>query len=168
MYYFDVLSELSKKQVRYLVVGGLALNLLGVPRTTQDIDIFIGLDKENILQTINVLKKLGYIPRVGVVPEDLADPIKRDLWVNEKNMKAFSFFHKKDTYKVVDIVLVSSVDFSTAQAHKVIKYAKGISVPVMSIEDLITMKEKAGRAQDISDVVLLRKVLHYWQEREHG
>ena len=46
MYYFDVLGELYRKKIRYLVVGGLAINLYGVPRVTQDIDIIVAPDKE--------------------------------------------------------------------------------------------------------------------------
>lgn len=42
MYYFEVLGGLYKNKVRYLIVGGLAVNLSGVPRVTQDIDIIIG------------------------------------------------------------------------------------------------------------------------------
>lgn len=41
MYYFEILERLYKSRVRYLVVGGLSVNLYGVPRVTQDIDIYL-------------------------------------------------------------------------------------------------------------------------------
>ena len=47
MYYFEILEGLYKKKVKYLVVGGLSVNLYGVPRVTQDIDIVIAMSKEN-------------------------------------------------------------------------------------------------------------------------
>mgnify|MGYP001589470130 FL=1 len=37
MYYFEILEGLYKSKVRYLVVGGLSVNLYGVPRVTQDL-----------------------------------------------------------------------------------------------------------------------------------
>ncbi len=46
MYYFDELGEFYKKKVDYLVVGGLAVNLYGIPRVTQDIDILISYDRK--------------------------------------------------------------------------------------------------------------------------
>ena len=50
MYYFDILKEFFDRKIDYLIVGGLAVNLYGVPRVTQDIDIIIALDKENIFK----------------------------------------------------------------------------------------------------------------------
>ncbi len=55
MYYFEILEGLYKSKVRYLVVGGLSVNLYGVPRVTQDIDIVIAMDRENVLKiTISI------------------------------------------------------------------------------------------------------------------
>jgi len=34
MFYLDLFKELNEADVRYLVVGGLAMNLHGVPRMT--------------------------------------------------------------------------------------------------------------------------------------
>jgi hypothetical protein len=46
MYYFEILKELFDRKIDYLIVGGLAVNLYGVPRVTQDIDIIISFDNE--------------------------------------------------------------------------------------------------------------------------
>ena len=62
MYYFDILKELFDRKIDYLIVGGLAVNLYGVPRVTQDIDIIIAFDKENIFKLNEVFKSLGYVP----------------------------------------------------------------------------------------------------------
>jgi len=39
MYYFEILEELYKRNVRYLLAGGLSVNLYGIPRVTQDIEM---------------------------------------------------------------------------------------------------------------------------------
>ncbi|MDQ1272998.1 MAG: hypothetical protein QG591_1628, partial [Planctomycetota bacterium] len=58
MYYFEILEGLYKSKVRYLIVGGLSVNLYGVPRITQDIDIVVAMSKENILKITSLLKGL--------------------------------------------------------------------------------------------------------------
>lgn len=59
MYYFEILEGLYKSKVRYLIVGGLSVNLYGVPRVTQDIDIVIAMDRENVLKTTSLLKEFS-------------------------------------------------------------------------------------------------------------
>ncbi len=59
MYYFEILEGLYKSKVRYLVVGGLSVNLYGVPRVTQDIDIVIAMDRENVLKITSLLKEFS-------------------------------------------------------------------------------------------------------------
>ena len=59
MYYFEILEGLYKSKVRYLIVGGLSVNLYGVPRVTQDIDIVIAMDRENVLKITSLLKEFS-------------------------------------------------------------------------------------------------------------
>jgi hypothetical protein len=156
MFYFDIIKEFFDNGIDYLIVGGLAVNLHGIPRTTQDIDIIIALSKENILKMNHVLNKLGYVPRQPVDPDNLADEKTRKEWIEEKNLKAFSFYHKDKNYRVIDIVLVSPISFTHAEKNKIILAADNISIPVIGIDDLISMKKSSGRKQDISDIKLLK------------
>jgi hypothetical protein len=162
MYYFELLQKLSEHNIKYLIVGGLAVNLYGVPRVTQDIDIIIAFETSNLLRLSNVLKELGYVPRLpGVNPEDLADAEKREDWINNRNLKAFSFYHAKDLYKAVDIVLVHPLDFNVAFKNRTVKKAQGTDINLVNIDDLIKMKSFSGRKQDLSDIELLDKIKHY-------
>ncbi len=165
MYYFKILEGLYKKRVRYLIVGGLSVNLYGVPRVTQDIDILISMSKGNICNTISLLKELDYVPRLPVNPDDLANHDKVKDWIENKNLKAFSFYHKKDNYKVVDIVLVHPLDFEKSFINRTVKKVKDIEIYLAEIEDIIKMKEFSGRTQDLSDIEMLRKVRKYLEEK---
>lgn len=111
MFYLDILEEFYKKDVKYLIVGGLAVNLHGVPRVTQDIDIVISTDRNNILKIIQILTSLSYKPRLPVNPEDLAEPDIVREWIEKRNMKAFSFYHSQDNFKVIDIVISHNINF---------------------------------------------------------
>lgn len=73
-------------------------------------------------------------------------------------MKVFCFYHKKDIYKTVDIVIFHPLDFTQAYQNKTIKKAKDIEIYIASIEDLILMKHFSDRKQDISDIELLKKI----------
>ena len=165
MYYFEILEGLYKSKVKYLIVGGLSVNLYGVPRVTQDIDIVIAMSKENVLKITSLLKELGYVPRLPVNPEDLANPDKVKDWIENKNLKAFSFYHKKDNYKVIDIVLVHPLDFEKSFINRTVKRAKDIDIYLASIDDVVKMKECSGRSQDLSDIEMLNKVRKYLEEK---
>ncbi len=165
MYYFELLEGLFKSNIRYLLAGGLSVNLYGVPRVTQDIDIIIAMDKENILKLTSLLKESGYVPRLPVSPDDLTNPDNVKDWIENRNLKAFSFYHKKDNYKVIDIVLVHPLDFEISFKNKTVKKVKDIDIYLTSIDDVIKMKEFSGRAQDLSDIEMLNKVRKYMEEK---
>ncbi|OQX21062.1 MAG: hypothetical protein BWK75_03985 [Candidatus Altiarchaeales archaeon A3] len=167
MYYFEVLEALYKNKVKYLIVGGLAVNLYGVPRLSQNIDIIISADRGNVLNIISLLEKLGYVPRLPVNPKDMAEPDKVKYWIENKNLKAFSFYHKKDCYKVIDILLFHNLNFEKSFEDKTVKKVKNIEIYLAPMDDLIKMKEFSGRTQDLSDVDLLKKVKKYLKNEEN-
>jgi hypothetical protein len=164
MYYFELLAGLYEKKVKYLVIGGLAVSLYGVPRTTQDIDLVISTDRQNVLKLLSVLKDLGYAPRLPVKPEDLAEMRKVKEWTEKRNLKAFSFYNKKEEYKVIDIVLLHPLDFEQSFNNKTVKRVEGVEIYLASLNDLIRTKEASGRAQDLSDVELLKKAKKYSED----
>jgi hypothetical protein len=161
MYYFEILESFYKNKVKYLIVGGLAVNLYGVPRLTQDIDLIISTKKQNILKINSVLKDLGYILRLPVDPKDLTDSGKVMDWVENRNLKAFSFYHKKDSFKVIDILLVHPLQFEESFKNKTVKKAKDIKIYLASLNDLIKTKEFSGRMQDSCDIKMLKKISKY-------
>jgi len=158
MFYLDILEEFYKKNIKYLIVGGLAVNLHGVPRVTQDIDIIISTDRNNILKITGILKALSYKPRLPVNPEDLAEPDIVREWIENRNMKAFSFYHQQDNFKVIDIVIFHNLDFNIAFKNKIVKKINEFEIYLSSIDNLIKLKEYSGRDQDLSDVEMLKKV----------
>lgn len=165
MYYFEILEGLYNNKVRYLIVGGLSVNLYGVPRVTQDIDIVIAMDRKNVLKITSLLKELGYVPRLPVSPDDLANPDKVKDWTENKNLKAFSFYHKNENYKVIDIVLVHPLDFEKSFKNRTVKRAKDIDIYLASMDDVVKMKEFSGRTQDLSDIEMLNKVRKYLEKK---
>ena len=55
--YEDILREFRKQKVKYVLVGGIAVNLLGFLRTTSDLDILVEMSDENLANVVRILKK---------------------------------------------------------------------------------------------------------------
>jgi hypothetical protein len=158
MFYYEVLESLYHNRVKYLIVGGLAVNLHNVPRMTNDLDIIVSTDKENIANLNKVMKELDYVPRIPENPEKMCDPGTLKMWIDKRNLKAFSFYNRSKNTRVVDIVLVHSLDFEIAYSNRLKKKLKDIDIDLISIDDLILMKKASGRQQDLSDISMLEKV----------
>ena len=78
MFYKEIFATLNAQGVRYLVVGGVAMNLHGVPRMTYDLDLMLALDIKNIQAAWKVLSSLGFQPRVPVTVSEFSDSQKRN------------------------------------------------------------------------------------------
>ena len=63
---------LEKNKVKYVVIGGVAAILHGVPRMTGDIDLLIEASLENARCMLQTLQDLGYDTADLVTPEGLA------------------------------------------------------------------------------------------------
>ncbi len=55
-----IFKEFNKTKIKYLVVGGVAVNLYGYARFTGDLDILLLLDKKNLEKMDKIMKKLNY------------------------------------------------------------------------------------------------------------
>ena len=158
MYFRKILKEPEKRNIKYLAIGGVAVNLHGYNRITNDLDIMISFDLENVKKLTNMAKDLGFKPRVPVDIEELADPAKREYWKKEKNMKVFSIYNPDNDFEIVDIMISDDIDFETAYKNKQVQSDENFNVSVVSIEDLIKLKELAGRERDLVDLKILKEL----------
>lgn len=155
--FITILKGLNENEVQYIVVGGIAVNLHGIPRMTYDLDLLVNMADDNLKKLLNLMKKWDYKPKIPVDIMNFAKREKRDAWIKEKNMKAFCLINDGATVREIDIIIGSPVSYQEADAN--VKYLKlrNQEIPVAGVNDLITMKEKTGRLQDESDIRYLRK-----------
>ncbi len=158
MYYEKVFKMLHDKKVDYLIAGGMAVNLHGVPRFTKDLDILVDSSESNLKRLGEALKKLGYRPRAPVSLDKFLDKENWPKWKKEKGMKAFTLLNPRVPFEEIDILTESPFSFMAARKRRVRVRAGTLTLNVVSISDLIRMKRKASRAQDLSDIEALRKV----------
>ena len=155
--YEEILREFHHKKVKYVLVGGIAFNLLGAFRSTSDLDILVEMSDKNLAKVVNILKKQGYRVRQPVDPMGIAHEETRNDWVCNKHMKAFNFY-KDEEFKEVDIIIDSPVSYREAKKTIVKVRCGNFILPVISIKNLITMKQKAGRAIDKLDIKELKTI----------
>jgi len=155
--YEEILREFQKQKVKYVIVGGMAFNLLGALRNTSDLDILIEMSDRNLAKVVKILKKKGYKVKQPVDPIGIADKKIREDWIRNKGMKAFNFY-KDAEMKEVDIIIESPVSFEQARQTAERLKSGDVVLCVISIDNLIKMKSKTGRDLDKLDVKQLKKI----------
>ncbi len=154
-----IFEELNDLGIDYLVVGGLAVNFHGVPRMTYDIDLMVLLEPENVLKLVTRLTQWGYKPKIPVDPRDLADEMKRNSWIFEKGMKALNFYSETLPIGEIDVVIDSPISYQELKSRAIGVELRDERIPTISIHDLIALKLRTGRKQDLADVEHLKMVL---------
>jgi hypothetical protein len=153
--YDDVYAALHAAEVRFVVVGGMAVVLSGHLRTTVDLDVVVDLAPEPARRAVTALTDLGFRPRVPIRPTDFADPRIRQEWIDTKGMQVLSFYDPHHAVREVDVFVAYPVDFERLLDAAVPTPVGDQTVLVASIDDLLVMKRAAGRPQDVADVAAL-------------
>ena len=136
----DLFACLEKHKVRYLVIGGIASILYGVPRTTFDLDILIDTDIDNIKNMVDAFVEAGMGTALLTTPEKIRDT-------------EITIF--QDKVRVDVQTKTPGIEFEISWQKKNIVDLRGHQVYLVSKEDLIASKVAAGRDKDIEDVILL-------------
>ncbi|PIZ74958.1 hypothetical protein CO045_00130 [Candidatus Peregrinibacteria bacterium CG_4_9_14_0_2_um_filter_41_14] len=163
-YYKELFTVLSASNIKYLIVGGVAVNLYGYTRFTGDIDILIALEKENLSNLDKVMKELGYVERLPVNILELADQNKLDKYIKEKGLMAYTYLSGKGLRLALDIIVQESLNFDKFVANSNIVTAWDLDLPVISLDDLIGMKRTAGRDKDLLDLEALLQLKEYEED----
>ena len=164
----QIIAALEAARVRYLVVGGVAVVLHGHPRFTADLDLVLGLDLENVKAALGALRRLGYAPRAPVAAEDLADPERRAEWIRDKGMTVFSLASPEHLATNVDLFVEEPFVFEEAYARAAEADLGDIVARVVSISDLVAMKRRSARPQDLEDVAQLEAIARLTEQDADG
>ena len=136
----DVFASLSSRQVKYLVIGGTAAVLYGVPRATFDLDILIEATSENAGRLLSALTEAGFGTASLI---EAAELLRYEITVF------------RDRYRVDVQTSTPGIQFEDAWPRRTEMRAEDIPFWVASKNDLIASKRAAGRAVDLQDVLIL-------------
>ena len=138
----NLLKLLNENKVKFLVIGASAFPHHGYARATLDIDIFIENSRENGQQTLAALKAFGY---------DVADISIDDLLT--KKILIRQYILETDIHP-----FVAGVTFDEVWAHREEGKIRSQPVYFPSLDDLIRMKQAAGREKDREDLKILLRL----------
>jgi hypothetical protein len=144
-----ILAALLRHRVRFVVIGGIAGRLLGSPTITNDLDICYARDRKNLAALSATLLGLRATPRGA--PEGL--PFSPDVPTLEAG-DHFTFTTDAGNFDCIGTP-AGSGGFQDLIAAATILRIGGMEVPVVAIEDLIRLKEAAGRPKDRIEIEIL-------------
>jgi tRNA nucleotidyltransferase/poly(A) polymerase len=135
-----VFKSFQQHNVKYVVIGGIAAVLYGVPRATFDLDILIEATPENAQRLIDALIEAG----IGTATLTNVD----EILANE-----ITIF--KDRVRIDVQISAPGLQFEAAWAKKQNMTYQEQTFYVVSLNDLIRSKRAAGKDVDLEDVRLL-------------
>ena len=141
--FLDFLELCNKFEVRYLVIGGYAVSIHGYTRSTKDLDICIELSEGNAKKMVAVIKEFGF-ESLNLKAEDF---LKSD-YITQLGYAPLRIDILND---------LDGVEFSVAWNNRRVVVMREIPVNFIGYYELLKVKEKAGRPQDIADVSTLKK-----------
>jgi predicted nucleotidyltransferase len=139
-----LLELLNSAGVRYLVLGGYAVNHYGHRRSTRDLDIWIATDSENASKVSRVLLEFG---------DFAVSQVKPSKFQKKGNL----FIFGREPVRVDILTEATAIEFESSYVRRHVVVWDGLSVPLISFEDLKINKRGSGRAKDIADLENLPK-----------
>lgn len=142
--WFEILAALLDHDARFLVVGAHALAAHGVPRGTQDLDVWVAPEPANAARVWQALASFGApLAALGITPADFSAP---DMVV-QLGLPP----------QRIDILTgLSGVPaFEPAWADRLMVSVRGRALPFLGRAALLATKRAAGRPKDLADLEAL-------------
>jgi len=137
----DVFKFFQQHKVRYIVIGGVASVLHGVPRATFDLDILIDTTDDNAQRLLSALVDAGFGTATMTNAQEILD----------HEITVFN-----DRVRIDVQTRTPGVSFQDAwRRRKTVTY-HGQDFFILSKEDLIASKQASGREVDLEDVHMLQ------------
>jgi hypothetical protein len=139
--------RLNELDAQYVVIGGFAIILAGLARTTTDVDILMDTSAENEARVFEALEIL---------------PDKAVLELEPGDVSKYTVVRVADEIVVDLMQSACGIDYGEAAGEVVIREINGTSIPFASPRLLWRMKAPTHREKDGLDLAFLR---HYFSQR---
>ena len=138
----SLLRFLNARKARYVVIGATAFPVHGYARATLDVDLFIEASEENARRVRDALSDFGY----DVTDLTIDDLLKKKVLIRQ-------YVLQTDLHP-----FVAGATFEDVWRNRVESHLGRTPAAFASLDDLIRMKEAAGRPKDLEDLKVLRKL----------
>jgi hypothetical protein len=152
--FLEILRVLARHDVDFIIVGGVSATLHGLPMATYDLDIVHARDRANLKRLLAALEELDAVYRAQ--PERRLRPAESHL---------SSDGHQLLLTNLGPLDVLGQIGKSrrwedlTAHSH-VFEIEPGLTVRVLDLETVITVKEEVGAEKDKAVLPLLRQLLN--------
>jgi hypothetical protein len=152
-----ILVELRRHQVDFIVVGGIAAGLEGVPGSTLDLDVVHSRQPDNIARLLRALDSLEatYRTRRELKPDEshLASPGHQLLMTRFGPLDILGTIGRSRSY-----------DDLLPHTHE-LEVGEGLRVRVLNLETLIAVKEEVAGERDLAVLPIMRRTLEEKRRR---
>ena len=141
--FLDFVDLCNKHELRYLVIGGYAVSIHGYPRSTKDMDICIELSEANAEKMVLVINDFGF-GSLNLTKNDFLVP----------------HYFTQLGYEPIRIDIMNDIDgvnFAEAWENKKVVRMGEIDFNFIGYNELLKVKAKAGRPQDLADIHKLKQ-----------
>ena len=134
----EFLQSLNDNNVRYLVIGGYAMAFHGHPRYTKDLDIWIDLEQSNATKIVQALRDFGFAS-LNLEPTDFLEP---DTTIQ------LGYPPSR-----IDLLMgLAGAAFDECFLLRKVETVEGIKINIIDKNNLVRLKQEAGRPQDLADI----------------
>lgn len=156
----SILQTLVEKGVDFIVVGGVAIVLVGGAYNTLDLDVVHSTTPENVARLLFALEEMDAYYRIQ--PE-------RHLRPNASHLTSRGHQLLLTKFGPLDLLATVGKGHRYAdllQHSMVMEFKGGLRIRVLDVETQIAVKEETGREKDLPGLLLLRHILE--QSRKKG
>lgn len=150
-----LLAELVRDEVEFLVIGGVAVGYHGHVRATKDVDVVPAPHPANLQRLAQVLVRLeAKVEGSGEFDAaELPDPLDPDALAQGGNWVLLTRLGRLDIMQWIGEDGLWEKLSPTAIEDEI----GGLPIRMVGYEDLVALKEKAGRPEDLNDLQRLRQ-----------
>jgi predicted nucleotidyltransferase len=137
----DILADLNRAGVRYVLIGGIALIRHGVVRATRDVDAIIAPEPENLERLRGLISRWpATLPNGKPIPDEAIAPGRT--------------IHLSTPHGDLDLLAErpSPLSFAELLARADTRRVDGVEAPICSLPDLVALKRIASRERDLVDL----------------
>jgi hypothetical protein len=146
----------AKKQLRYLCIGGYAVNYYGYHRVTEDMDIWIAPTEENKSCFLNTLLCMGY-------NENEIDEIKKEDFTSYFMCTLGTRPHVIDVLTIIH----KNISFDDAEKDMIIhKTDENIEFRLVPYNFLKDIKLRSSRQKDLWDIARLEELRNFKKNKD--
>lgn len=155
-FYKEVLNALNENEVKFVLVGGLAVGFHGYARYTGDMDLWIKADNENLNCLSKALIQLKY-------SQEVIEKVIIERPVNHPT--PIRLFSDNESFKVdlMTTIYYEPLTFEACYARSQTHIVNDLKLPIIGLKDLIEIKSNVkrsdGNMKDLVDAQELRKIL---------